>query len=81
MSGLNRESVLSVHYWTDPFFSFTTTRNPTFRFRSGEFAMIGFEVGERLLLRAYSQSGKAISVSAIHGKAAGTSEGSLSSAA
>jgi ferredoxin/flavodoxin---NADP+ reductase len=54
MSNLNQESVLSVHHWTNNLFSFTTTRNPSFRFRSGEFIMIGLKVGERPLLRAYS---------------------------
>src|SRR5258707_4560471 len=54
MSNFNQESVLSVHHWTDTLFSFTTTRDPSFRFRSGEFTMIGLKVGERPLLRAYS---------------------------
>jgi ferredoxin/flavodoxin---NADP+ reductase len=46
--------VLSVHHWTDTLFSFTTTRDPSFRFRNGEFTMIGLKVGEKPLLRAYS---------------------------
>src|SRR6204780_2601522 len=54
MSSFNQESVLSVHHWTDTLFSFTTTRDPSFRFRNGEFIMIGLKVGERPLLRAYS---------------------------
>jgi ferredoxin/flavodoxin---NADP+ reductase len=54
MSHLNQESVLSVHHWTDTLFSFTTTRDPSFRFRNGEFTMIGLKVGDRPLLRAYS---------------------------
>ncbi len=54
MSSFNQESVLSVHHWTDNLFSFTTTRDPSFRFRNGEFTMIGLKVGERPLLRAYS---------------------------
>jgi ferredoxin-NADP reductase len=54
MSNFNQESVLSVHRWTDTLFSFTTTRNPSFRFRNGEFTMIGLKVGEKPLLRAYS---------------------------
>src|SRR4030081_1294660 len=54
MSSFNQESVLSVHHWTDTLFSFTTTRNPSFRFRNGEFTMIGLKLGERPLLRAYS---------------------------
>src|SRR6202008_5198310 len=44
----------SVHPCTNNLFSFTTTRNPSFRFRSGEFTMVGLNVGERPLLRAYS---------------------------
>jgi ferredoxin/flavodoxin---NADP+ reductase len=54
MSNFNQESVLSVHHWTDNLFSFTTTRDPSFRFRNGEFTMIGLKVGEKPLLRAYS---------------------------
>jgi ferredoxin--NADP+ reductase len=54
MSNFNQESVTGVHHWTDNLFSFTTTRDPSFRFRSGEFTMIGLKVGEKPLLRAYS---------------------------
>ena len=50
MSSFNQESVLSVHHWTDTLFSFTTTRDPSFRFRNGEFTMIGLKVGEKPLL-------------------------------
>jgi ferredoxin/flavodoxin---NADP+ reductase len=56
MSHLNEESVLSVHHWTDTLFSFTTTRDPRFRFQSGQFTMIGLEVQGRPLLRAYSMA-------------------------
>ena len=49
-----KEKVLSVHHWTDKTFSFKTTRNMGFRFKNGEFAMIGLEVENRPLLRAYS---------------------------
>lgn len=54
MSKFSQEKVLSVHHWTDNLFSFTTTRNPSFCFRSGEFTMIGRKVDEKPLLRAYS---------------------------
>ena len=54
MSKLLEERVLSVHHWTDSLFSFKTTRNPAFRFRSGEFTMIGIPVNGKPLLRAYS---------------------------
>ena len=54
MSIFNQECVLGVHHWTDTLFSFTTTRNPSFRFRNGEFTMIGLNMGQKPLLRAYS---------------------------
>ncbi|OSI68550.1 ferredoxin--NADP reductase [Bradyrhizobium canariense] len=54
MSDFNRESVLSVQHWTDDLFSFTTTRDPSFRFRSGEFTNIGLNIDEKPLLRACS---------------------------
>jgi ferredoxin--NADP+ reductase len=54
MSNFNQECVLGVHHWTDTLFSFTTTRNPSFRFRNGEFTMIGLNMGQKPLLRAYS---------------------------
>ncbi len=54
MSKFLEERVLSVHHWTDSLFSFRTTRDPSFRFRSGEFTMIGIPVDGKPLLRAYS---------------------------
>ena len=54
MSNLSEETVLSVHHWNDRLFSFTTTRDPGLRFRSGHFLMMGLEVDGRPLLRAYS---------------------------
>lgn len=54
MSAFNEEQVLSVHHWTDRLFSFTTTRDPAFRFQNGHFTMIGLKVEGRPLLRAYS---------------------------
>lgn len=54
MSAIARERVLTVHHWTDTLFSFTCTRDPSFRFTNGQFAMIGLEVNGRPLLRAYS---------------------------
>jgi ferredoxin/flavodoxin---NADP+ reductase len=54
MSNFFEERVLSVHHWTDTLFSFTTTRDPAFRFENGQFTMIGLPVEGRPLLRAYS---------------------------
>src|SRR5713226_7256826 len=56
MSGFNKEQVLSVHHWTDQLFSFSTTRDPGFRFQNGQFTMMGLEVDGRPLLRAYSMA-------------------------
>ncbi|MFG1479235.1 ferredoxin--NADP reductase [Xanthobacter sp. V4C-4] len=54
MSNLMDARVLAVRHWTDRLFSFTATRDPGFRFRNGEFTMIGLKVDGRPLLRAYS---------------------------
>jgi ferredoxin--NADP+ reductase len=54
MSALQTETVLDVHHWTDSMFSFTATRSPSFRFANGQFVMIGLEVADKPLLRAYS---------------------------
>lgn len=54
MNDLFVAQVLAVHHWTDRLFSFTTTRDPGFRFQSGQFTMIGLMVDGRPLLRAYS---------------------------
>lgn len=48
------ETIRTVHHWTDRLFSFRCTRDPTFRFRAGEFVMIGLLVEDRPLVRAYS---------------------------
>jgi len=54
MSAFQHERVLNVHHWTDRLFSFWTTRTPSFRFRSGQFVMMGLEGDGKPLLRAYS---------------------------
>lgn len=48
------ERVLDMRRWTDELFSFRLSRPASFRFRSGEFVMLGLMVDERPLLRAYS---------------------------
>jgi ferredoxin/flavodoxin---NADP+ reductase len=50
------ERVTEVRHWTNRLFSFKTTRNPAFRFTSGQFTMIGLEVDGRPLVRAYSMT-------------------------
>ncbi len=53
-SKMHLQPVAWVHHWTDTLFSFRIERPTSFRFRSGEFVMIGLENGNRPLMRAYS---------------------------
>ena len=48
------ETVVSVRHYTDRLFSFRITRPQAFRFRSGEFVMIGLPNAEKPVFRAYS---------------------------
>src|SRR3546814_19248261 len=51
---VTEESVLALRHWTDELYSFRLTRPASFRFRSGEFVMLGLMVEGKPLLRAYS---------------------------
>jgi len=48
------EKVLWVRHWNEHLFSFAISRPDSFRFRSGEFVMIGLPAEKKPLLRAYS---------------------------
>jgi ferredoxin/flavodoxin---NADP+ reductase len=52
-NGVFAETVLSVQHYTDRLFKFRVTRPSSFRFRSGEFVMIGLP-GPKPVWRAYS---------------------------
>ena len=54
MAAFQEETVTSVHHWNDTLFSFRTTRDPSLRFSSGHFVMIGLQVDGKPLMRAYS---------------------------
>jgi len=54
MSTILEETVLEAHHWTNNLFTLKVTRNPGFRFESGQFAMIGLRVEGKPLMRAYS---------------------------
>ena len=54
MSTILEETVLEAHHWTNNLFTLKVTRNPGFRFESGQFAMIGLRVDGKPLMRAYS---------------------------
>lgn len=54
------ETVTWVQHWTSSLFSFRTTRDPSFRFQSGQFVMVGLETEDgKPLLRAYSMASPA----------------------
>jgi ferredoxin--NADP+ reductase len=48
------EQVTAVQHWTESLFTLRTTRDPGFRFQSGQFVMLGLEIDGKPLLRAYS---------------------------
>ena len=48
------ETVTEVEHYTDDLFRFRITRPTSFRFRSGEFVMIGLPNAEKPVFRAYS---------------------------
>ncbi|UTW54371.1 ferredoxin--NADP reductase [Kordiimonas sp. SCSIO 12610] len=53
-NGPTEETVIAVTHYTDFLFSFRITRPSGFKFRSGEFVMMGLQVNGKPLLRAYS---------------------------
>ena len=53
-AGVFAETVTSVTHYTDTLFAFRITRPASFRFRSGEFVMIGLMIDGKPLYRAYS---------------------------
>ncbi|MEO0366401.1 MAG: ferredoxin--NADP reductase [Pseudomonadota bacterium] len=54
MPALRTEKVLKTHHWNDKLFTFRTTRDPGFRFRNGQFIMIGLATEKKPITRAYS---------------------------
>lgn len=54
MGAVTEQTVVSVRHYTDRLFAFRVTRPQSFRFRSGEFVMLGLPVDGKPLLRAYS---------------------------
>lgn len=53
-AGVYAETVIDVQHYTDRLFRFRMTRPKEFRFRSGEFVMIGLVVDGKPIYRAYS---------------------------
>jgi len=48
------EKILEVQHWSDKLFSFRTTRGAGLRFENGQFVMLGLQVADRKIVRAYS---------------------------
>jgi len=48
------EKLIELHHWSDKLFSFRTTREAGLRFENGQFVMLGLQVGDRKIVRAYS---------------------------
>lgn len=53
-AGVFAQTVTSVEHFTDRLFKFRITRPSAFRFRSGEFVMIGLPNAQKPVFRAYS---------------------------
>ena len=53
-ANVHAERVVSVKHYTDSLFAFRITRPASFRFRSGEFVMIGLPNSAKPVYRAYS---------------------------
>ena len=54
MAAFNSMKVLSVHHWTEAYFSFTCERDESLRFENCQFVMVGLMVDGKPLMRAYS---------------------------
>lgn len=54
MAAFNTQKVLTVHHWTEAYFTFTCTRDESLRFQNGQFVMIGLMVEGKPIMRAYS---------------------------
>ncbi len=54
MAAYTTETLIDIHHWNDKLFSFRTTRPDGLRFDNGQFLMLGLQVGDRKIVRAYS---------------------------
>ena len=54
MATYTTETVLDIRHWNDRLFSFRTTRPTSLRFENGQFVMLGLQLPDRKIVRAYS---------------------------
>ena len=52
----SEETVTEVTHWSNKTFSFKTTKNTEFNFRTGEFTMMGMMINGKRIMRAYSMA-------------------------
>lgn len=50
------ETVVSIRWWTDKLFTFTTTKPPGYVFAAGQYARLGLPDGQDVVWRAYSMT-------------------------
>ncbi len=54
MAVFTTETVLDIQHWNDKLFSFRTTRAAGLRFENGQFVMLGLQLPDHRIVRAYS---------------------------
>lgn len=54
MAVYTTETILEIQHWNDKLFSFRTTRTDSLRFENGQFVMLGLQLPDRKIVRAYS---------------------------
>jgi ferredoxin/flavodoxin---NADP+ reductase len=54
LAAYTTETVLGIQHWNDKLFSFRTTRAAGLRFENGQFVMLGLQLPDRRIVRAYS---------------------------
>ncbi len=54
MDNFYKEKVIDVQHWNDSLFSFKCSRNPGLRFENGQFVMMGLNIDDKPVIRAYS---------------------------
>ncbi|MBS0416069.1 MAG: ferredoxin--NADP reductase [Proteobacteria bacterium] len=54
MAAYTTETVIDIRHWNDKLFSFRTTRPDSLRFENGQFVMLGLQLADRKIVRAYS---------------------------
>ncbi len=54
MAVYTTEKILELRHWSDKLFSFRTTRGTGLRFENGQFVMLGLQIEDRKIVRAYS---------------------------